>query len=253
MPLILHAQREIILKVVYYGPGLGGKTTNLHSIHDNSHPARRGKLVSVMTAAERTLFLDFLPMDLGRFRGYDVRMHICSVPGQIAQDTSRQLALKNVDGLVLVVDSQAERLDANHYSVRNLDYNLRLQGIDPDRLPLTVQYNKRDLPNILPVESLREQLGVPEGVPEHEACARTGEGVFETVKSIVRACLREIGDPQTLAEGRVRCELPEPRARFYPRGPVSMIHALRPDEAFEDTAFEDTALDVLGSAKAEQG
>ncbi len=250
MPLILHAQREIILKVVYYGPGLSGKTTNLHSIHDNSHPARRGKLVSIRTQSERTLFLDFLPMDLGHFRGYDVRVHLCSVPGQVAQDTSRQLVLKNVDGLVLVVDSQAERLDANHYSVRNLDYNLRLQGIDPDCLPLTVQYNKRDLPHILAVESLREQLGVPEGVPEHEACARTGEGVFETVKSVVRACLREIGDPRTQADGRVRCELPEPRARFYPRGPVSMIHALRPDEASEDEALEEKTLEL---AKADQG
>lgn len=243
MPLILHAQQEIILKVVYYGPGLGGKTTNLQTIHENSHPARRGKLISVMTESERTLFLDFLPMDLGRFRGYSVRMHLCSVPGQIAQDTSRQLVLKNVDGLVLVVDSQAARLDANHYSVRNLDYNLRLQGLDPDRLPLAVQYNKRDLPNILSVESLREQLGVPAGVPEHEACARTGDGVFETVKSVVRACLREIGDPQTRPEGRVRCELAEPRDRFYPRGPVSMIHALRPED--EDEA--------LAPARADQG
>lgn len=233
MPLILHAQREIILKVVYYGPGLGGKTSNLQFIHENSHPARRGKLISVMTESERTLFLDFLPMDLGSFRGYSVRVHLCSVPGQIAQDTSRQLVLKNVDGLVLVVDSQADRLDANHYSVRNLDYNLRLQGVDPDRLPLAIQYNKRDLPNLLAIETLREQLGVPEGVPEHQACARTGEGVFETVKSIVRACLREIGDPAARTDGRVQCELPEPRDRFYPCGPVSMIHALRPDEALE--------------------
>ena len=233
MPLFHHAQREVTLKVVYYGAGLGGKTTNLETIHARTRPENRGKLVSVMTESERTLFLDFLPMDLGRFRGYRIRLHLCSVPGQIAQDATRQLVLRNVDGVVLVVDSQADRTDANSFSVRNLDYNLRLQGVDPDRLPLVVQYNKRDLTGVMSIGELRESLGVPDGVPELQASARNGWGVFETVKAIVSDCLRQVGEPSHQYEGRVECLLAHPRDRFYPTGPVSMIHALKPEEELE--------------------
>ena len=163
MALILHAQREITLKIAYYGVGLGGKTTNLETIHAQSRPESRGKLVTVNTEAERTLFLDFLPLELGSFRGYNVRLHLLSVPGQIAQDSTRRLVLRNVDGVVLVVDSQPDALEGNNYSIRNLDYNLRLHGIDPDRVPLVVQYNKRDIPGVLGVEELSERLGVPKG------------------------------------------------------------------------------------------
>ncbi|MGB9338298.1 MAG: GTPase domain-containing protein [Polyangiales bacterium] len=233
MPLVHHAQREVTLKVVYYGVGLGGKTTNLETIHAQTRPDRRGKLVSVNTEAERTLFLDFLPLQLGTFRGYKVRLHLISVPGQIAQDSTRQMVLRHVDGVVLVIDSQAEAIEGNNYATRNLDYNLRQQGIDPDRIPMVVQYNKRDLPGVLDVDELGERLGVPEGIPELVASARDGWGVFETVKSIVRICMHQLGDPSLRDDGRVECLLDEPRARFYPSGPVSMIHAIAPEQELE--------------------
>ncbi len=239
MPLIHHAQREVTLKLVYYGVGLGGKTTNLETLHEQTRPDRRGKLVSVNTEAERTLFLDFLPVELGDFRGYRVRLHLISVPGQIARDSTRQMVLRNVDGVVLVVDSQVDAVEGNNYSVRNLDYNLRQHGIDPDRIPMVVQYNKRDLPGVLDVDELSARLGVPEGVPELVASARDGWGVFETVKSIVRVCMHQLGDPALLDDGRVACLLDEPRSRFYPSGPVSMIHALAPEEELD---FEDLEL-----------
>jgi signal recognition particle receptor subunit beta len=233
MPLVHHAQREVTLKVVYYGVGLGGKTTNLETIHAQTRPERRGKLVTVNTEAERTLFLDFLPLQLGKFRGYDVRLHLISVPGQIAQDSTRQMVLRNVDGVVLVIDSQADAIEGNNYGIRNLDYNLRQQGIDPDRIPLVVQYNKRDLHGVLDVEELGERLGVPEGIPELVASAKDGWGVFETVKSIVRVCMHQLGDPSLREDGRVECLLDEPRDRFYPSGPVSMIHALTPEQELD--------------------
>lgn len=233
MPLVHHAQREVTLKVVYYGVGLGGKTTNLETIHAQTRPDRRGKLVTVNTEAERTLFLDFLPLQLGKFRGYDVRLHLISVPGQIAQDSTRRMVLRNVDGVVLVIDSQAEAIEGNNYGIRNLDYNLRQQGIDPDRIPMVVQYNKRDLHGVLDVDELGERLGVPEGIPELVASAKEGWGVFETVKSIVRVCMHQLGDPSLREDGRVECLLDEPRDRFYPSGPVSMIHALTPEQELD--------------------
>ena len=243
MPLILHAQRELTLKIAYYGVGLGGKTTNLETLYDNSRWERRGKLVSVNTEAERTLFLDFLPLELGAFRGYNIRLHLLSVPGQIAQDTTRRLVLRHVDGVVLVVDSQAEALEGNNFSIRNLDYNLRLHGVDPDRVPLVVQYNKRDIHGVLDVEDLSQRIGVPEGVPELVASARDGWGVFETLKSVVRLCMHRMGDPARHPEGRVECLLEEPRDRFYPSGPVSMIHALAPEEELD---IED--IELIGTA-----
>ena len=242
MPLVHHVQREVTLKIVYYGVGLGGKTTNLEIIHAQTRPESRGKLVSVNTEAERTLFLDFLPLQLGKFRGYTVRLHLISVPGQIAQDSTRQMVLRNVDGVVLVVDSQADAIEGNNYAIRNLDYNLRQDGIDPDRIPLVVQYNKRDLSGVLDVEELSERLGVPEGVPELVSSARDGWGVFETVKSIVRVCMHQVGDPSLRNEGRVECLIEEPRARFYPSGPVSMIHAIAPQDDVQELELDELEL-----------
>lgn len=210
MPRIHHATREIQFKVVYYGPGLGGKTTNLEQIHKRSNPAHRGKLVSLNTESERTLFFDLLPVDLGTFRGYSVRLHLCTVPGQMAFDQTRRLILRNVDGIVFVVDSQRDRVDDNIASIRNLEANLILQGDDPSRMPLVVQYNKRDLPTALPVSKLRESLCVPEGVPEVLGCAVRGEGVFETFKAIVKSCMSLVGDPADKPEGRMTSVLPAP-------------------------------------------
>jgi len=212
MPLVHHAHRDLQMKIVYYGPGLGGKTTNLEFIHANTKAERRGKLIALETEAERTLFFDLLPMELGEFRSYRVRLHLCTVPGQIAYDTTRQLVLKNVDGIVFVVDSQESRLEANYESIRNLEQNLRLQGDDPDRMPLVVQYNKRDIEGVMSVPALRDALGVPSGVVEIEASAATGHGVFDTLKSITREMLRLCPDPATMPEGRTQSILPGKRA-----------------------------------------
>jgi signal recognition particle receptor subunit beta len=216
MPLVHHSRKELHLKLVYYGPGLGGKTTNLEHIHGQTKPQNRGKLISLKTEAERTLFFDLLPVDLGNFRGYRVRIHLCTVPGQIALDSTRQLVLRHVDGVVFVVDSQATRIEANVDSIQNLETNLRMQGDDPDVMPLVVQYNKRDLPNALPVAELHAALNVPDGVREFEASAVRGEGVFPTFKTITMECLKLIGDPAKLHEGRSPSILPGRRASMYP-------------------------------------
>jgi signal recognition particle receptor subunit beta len=216
MPLVHHAHRDLQMKVVYYGPGLGGKTTNLEYIHANTRPDRRGKLLALENEAERTLFFDLLPMELGQFRNYRVKLHLCTVPGQIAYDTTRQLVLRNVDGIVFVVDSQPTRLEANYESIRNLESNLRLQGDDPDRMPLVVQYNKRDLVGVMGVDELREALRVPPGVQEHEASAMTGEGVFDTLKSITREMLKICPDPANMNEGRTASILPGRRPSMFP-------------------------------------
>lgn len=219
MPLVNHARQEIHLKVVYYGPGLGGKTTNLELIHSRTKPERRGKLISLATESERTLFFDLLPVELGVFKGYQVRLHLCTVPGQIAHDRTRRLVLRHVDGIVFVVDSQPQRVEDNRESIVNLAENLRLQGDDPDRLPLVVQYNKRDLPDVLPVGELREALHVPYEVPQLEAVAIEGVGVFETVKTILKNCLRIVGDPTGAREGRSPSILPGKRPSMFPGAP----------------------------------
>lgn len=216
MPSVFHAKREVLLKLVYYGPGLGGKTTNLEYIHTHSRPELRGRLLSLNTETERTLFFDLLPIELGKFKGYTVRLHLCTVPGQVHYDETRQLILRNVDGVVFVVDSQPAALDANAESLANLGRNLRLQGVDPDRVPVVVQYNKRDLAGVLDMSELRFALGIPSGVPEIGASARYGEGVFDTLKLIVRECLKLVGDPATVSEGRTPSIIPGHRASMYP-------------------------------------
>lgn len=215
VPLVNHSQRELHIKIVYYGPGLGGKTTNLEHIHGKSRREHRGKLISLATEAERTLFFDLLPMHLGDFRGYRVRLHLCTVPGQIAFDHTRRLVLRHVDGVVFVVDSQDGRVEQNIESINNLYDNLRLQGDDPDRMPLVVQYNKRDLDTALPIDVLREELRVPKEVPQVEAVAINGVGVFQTLKFATKACLRIVGDPVSLTEGRSPSILPGARASMY--------------------------------------
>jgi signal recognition particle receptor subunit beta len=218
MPFVQHARRELHLKIVYYGPGLGGKTTNLEWIHAKTRPELRGKLISLATETERTLFFDLLPVELGKFRGYDIRLHLCTVPGQIAQEQTRRLVLRHVDGIVFVVDSQPSRLEDNVESIRNLETNLMMQGDDPDLLPMVVQYNKRDLPTATSIDELRESLSIPSGTPEIEGQALEGVGVFDTLKAIVRGCLALVGDPATLADGRSPSVLPGRRASMYPGG-----------------------------------
>jgi signal recognition particle receptor subunit beta len=191
MSFINYMAREINCKIVYYGPGLCGKTTNLQYIYERTNPGAKGKMISLATETERTLFFDFLPLSLGEIRGFKTRFHLYTVPGQVFYDASRKLILKGVDGIIFVADSQIERLEANQESVDNLRTNLAEQGYALERIPYVMQYNKRDLPNIVGVPELRELLN-PMRVSEYEAVAREGHGVFETLKAVSKQVLIEL-------------------------------------------------------------
>jgi hypothetical protein len=191
MSMINYASREINCKIVYYGPGLCGKTTNLQHIYQKTNPDVKGKMISLATETERTLFFDFLPLALGEIRGFKTRFHLYTVPGQVFYDASRKLILKGVDGVVFVADSQIERMEANVESLDNLRVNLREQGYALDKIPYVVQYNKRDLPNAASVDEMRRLLNAA-GVPEFEACAATGQGVFETLKAVAKQVLADL-------------------------------------------------------------
>ena len=191
MSFINYASREINCKIVYYGPGLCGKTTNLQFVYQKTAADAKGKMISLATETERTLFFDFLPLSLGEIRGFKTRFHLYTVPGQVFYDASRKLILKGVDGVVFVADSQEERIDANIESLENLRINLKEQGYDLDKLPYIVQYNKRDLPGAMSVEELSRELN-PTNVPEFEACATTGEGVFDTLKAVAKLILIDL-------------------------------------------------------------
>lgn len=188
MSFINFAAREINCKLVYYGPGLGGKTANLQWIYDNANPTQKGKMISLATETDRTLFFDFLPLDLGTVRGFKTRFHLYTVPGQVFYDASRKLILKGVDGVVFVADSQEERLDANFETLENLQENLAEHGYDFKTIPYALQLNKRDLPNILPVSFLTKQLQA-KGEPVVEGVAITGVGVFETLREVAKLVL----------------------------------------------------------------
>jgi signal recognition particle receptor subunit beta len=191
MSFINYSSREINCKIVYYGPGLCGKTTNLQYVYAKTNPDAKGKMISLATETERTLFFDFLPLSLGEIRGFKTRFHLYTVPGQVFYDASRKLILKGVDGVVFVADSQIERMEANIESVENLRVNLSEQGYDLDRIPYVVQYNKRDLPNVATVDELHRLLN-PRNVPEYQAVAPTGVGVFETLKAVAKLVLTEL-------------------------------------------------------------
>jgi mutual gliding-motility protein MglA len=224
MSMINYASREINCKIVYYGPGLGGKTTNLEHVYGKVTPDTRGKLISLATETERTLFFDFLPVDLGTIRGFKTRFHLYTVPGQVYYNASRKLILKGVDGIVFVADSQIERMEANQEAMQNLYDNMAEYGYDLTRMPFIVQYNKRDLPNAAPIrelqaalnpgwevqdpsrqrvapdpyhggENLIEQIPTGEWVeraPYFEAVAVTGEGVFDTLKAVSKLVLKTL-------------------------------------------------------------
>ena len=224
MSMINSASREINCKIVYYGPGLGGKTTNLEHVYKKVAPSTRGKLISLATESERTLFFDFLPVDLGTIRGFKTRFHLYTVPGQVYYNASRKLILKGVDGIVFVGDSQMDRMEANQESMQNLYDNMAEYGYDLTRLPFVVQYNKRDLPNAAPLSELQEALNpgwevtepmrqrvtpdawhagenlieqIPTGewverAPYFEAVAVTGDGVFDTLKAVSKLVLKSL-------------------------------------------------------------
>jgi len=191
MSFINYSAREINCKIVYYGPGLCGKTTNLLYIYKKTNPDSKGKMISLATETERTLFFDFLPLALGNIKGFKVRFHLYTVPGQVFYDASRKLILRGVDGVVFVADSQIERMEANIESMDNLRKNLKEQGFNLDTIPFTIQYNKRDLPNVVPVEEMNRVLN-PRHVPYFEAVAPNGKGIFESLKEIAKLVILEI-------------------------------------------------------------
>jgi len=183
--------REINCKLVYYGPGLGGKTANLQWIYDNTGNNLKGKMISLATETDRTLFFDFLPLDLGTVRGFKTRFHLYTVPGQVFYEASRKLILKGADGVVFVADSQEERLDANLETLDNLKEHLKEHNLDLKTIPYILQLNKRDLPNVLPVEELKKHIGI-KGEPTIEAIAINGTGIFETLKEVAKLVLAEL-------------------------------------------------------------
>lgn len=185
MALFNYATRELSAKIVYYGPGLSGKTTNIEMVHRMLRPEQKGRLISLPTETDRTLFFDFLPLDLGEIKGFKVRFHLYTVPGQVFYNATRRLVLQGVDGVVFVADSQVDMMDSNLESLKNLKENLATYGKMLEELPYVIQYNKRDLKNIESVENLDVQLN-PMRVPSFEGIALTGEGVTETLVAISR-------------------------------------------------------------------
>jgi len=191
MSFINYASREINVKLVYYGPGLCGKTTNLQYVYEKTNPNAKGKLISLATETDRTLFFDFLPLDLGTVRGFKTRFHLYTVPGQVFYDASRKLILKGVDGVIFVADSQEARMDANIESIENLQRNLREHGFDLTIIPYVLQLNKRDLPTAVSLEEMIRVLRLKND-PYFESVAVKGIGVFDTLKACAKQVLLEL-------------------------------------------------------------
>ena len=192
MSLINYSSREINCKIVYYGPGLGGKTTNIQYVYDKVSPETKGKLVTLATEMDRTLFFDFLPLELGTVKGFKTRFHLYTVPGQVYYNASRKLILRGVDGIVFVADSQYEKMTENVESLQNLEDNLRTLKMNLADIPYVLQYNKRDLPNVAPVEYMEYLLNNRDvQVPSFTGCANKCEGVFETLNMITRMLLHK--------------------------------------------------------------
>lgn len=191
MVLFNHATREMTAKIVYYGPGLCGKTTNLMVVFDKLDPANRGKMLSLATKTDRTLFFDLLPVDIGKVGAFNLRIQLYTVPGQVFYNETRKLVLKGADAVVFVVDSQPSMVDSNRESFQNLMENLTINQVDPEEIPIIIQYNKRDIPGVLPVAELEEQLDFA-GYPHVEASAVQGEGVMETFKLASKVTARHL-------------------------------------------------------------
>ena len=191
MSFVNYVNKEVNCKIVYYGPGLGGKTTNIQYVYQKTSGDSKGNIISLNTENERTLFFDFLPLDLGEIRGFKTRFHLYTVPGQVFYEASRKLILRGVDGIVFVADSQVERMEANLESLKSLEKNLSDQGYDISKIPIVMQWNKRDLPNTTAVKDLHNALN-KWGVPEYEAVAMKGTGVFDTLKMISKLVLMNL-------------------------------------------------------------
>ncbi len=245
-----YATMQMAAKVVYYGPGLCGKTTNLHHIYGRTAPGSRGEMVSLETETDRTLFFDLLPLDVGVIGGFKTRVQLYTVPGQVFYNTTRKLVLKGVDGMVFVADSQRAMKDANVESLANLRANLGEIGIKLDEIPLVFQYNKRDLANILSVEELEDSLNPDRLHESYEACAVLGQGVFETLKAISRLTLRSL-KKRMLGEEKPAPSAPAAAPRPAPTVPMAAAPAAPPvaspapkPRAPEPTAEIEEALEV---------
>lgn len=193
MTMINYAKKEIICKIVYYGPGLCGKTTNLKFIYGKIAPQYKGKMIALATEQERTLFFDFLPLDFGKIKNFNTKFQLYTVPGQAYYTNSRKIILKGADGVVFVGDSQIDRFDENKESLKDMAVNLRVQGLDIRKIPLVMQWNKRDLPNIVSVQQLEDVINFRK-VPSFEAVATKGIGVFETLKTVIKLVFKSLGE-----------------------------------------------------------
>jgi mutual gliding-motility protein MglA len=265
MALVNHTTREINAKIVYYGPGLCGKTTNIHLIYHRIAPTQRGKLISLATETDRTLFFDFLPVELGTIKNYKVRFHLYTVPGQVFYNATRKLVLKGADGVIFVADSQRAMVDANLESLTNLRDNFAEQGVNLAEFPMVIQYNKRDLPDILPVAELNAVLN-PRMVPSYEAVAKTGDGVLKTFTAISKLVLQDMQKyperhnftvTDIVGNAEKRPELPSDIMKDIPPAEPSMPGAPMAEAKPEMAALEkavDAGMKVnLGKAAVEGG
>ncbi len=219
MAIFNYAAREMTAKVVYYGPGLSGKTTSIQCVHAKLNPKSKGKLVSLATETDRTLFFDFFPVEFGQIGGFRVKFNFYTVPGQVFYNTTRKLVLKGADGVVFVADSQPGMMEQNLESLDNLKENLRAHGLDPETVPFVIQFNKRDLPGVLPVAEMRRKLNF-RGVPDFETSANTGQGIMDAMKAVCRLVLEDIQAKQKRSMGRPDAPTPEaPPSRPAPEAP----------------------------------
>jgi mutual gliding-motility protein MglA len=242
-----YATMQMAAKIVYYGPGLCGKTTNLHHIYTKTSPGSRGEMVSLETETDRTLFFDLLPIDVGVIGGFKTRLQLYTVPGQVFYNTTRKLVLKGVDGIVFVADSQMAVLDANIESLGNLRENLHEIGVELDELPLVLQLNKRDLPNIAPVQMMLDALDPEHRLDHVEAVAPTGVGVFETLKLISKLTLRTLRRRMT-GDEPVRTPPPAGRAQFKVRDDNSQLTRTLGGSIAVPVIDEDEMAEVVGDA-----
>jgi signal recognition particle receptor subunit beta len=248
MVSINYATREVTCKIVYYGPGLSGKTTNLIYVHKKVPATTRGKMISLATEADRTLYFDFLPINIGKINGFTAKFQLYTVPGQVYYNATRKLVLRGADGLVFVADSQAEKMDENIESLTNLKENLAEYGYSADEMPIVIQYNKRDLPGILSIPELEAKLN-PKGWKHFEAEAVTGKGVFDTLKMIIKLVLEKAKTtrPATVQPSKEAVSSPEatrvepsaamsqsqPAAEYVPPTP-----SIEPQQPMRQTVYE---------------
>lgn len=254
MTIFNYAAREMTAKIVYYGPGLSGKTTSIQCIHSKISPKNKGKLVSLATETDRTLFFDFFPVEFGQIGGFKIKFNFYTVPGQVFYNTTRKLVLKGADGVVFVADSQRGMAEQNKESLQNLKENLKIHGIDWQSVPFIIQYNKRDLPGVMPVDEMRRNLNEL-GVPDFETTATNGDGIMEAMKVICKMVLEQIQEKQKAGQKKPEASAPQrtaptPKARpavekispapqpsFAPQSGFTPPPAREPDDSIRRTAI----------------